>query len=201
MNERIIGILSLPIMILNIVSGIVGGIWLAVLGEWVLIAIGILYFLFSKWIINILMAPAVLIAEIAGHYYSKRKGFFANLFAFISQLYTNIIIATNCVFAFFICSRFYSGNIGVGYIPYLLWSWDMALGEWRVLSSRHPGGLTEFGVISATFFYFLFLTSIFISRVLPIIIVIIFGVVQLIVLPIFGTYVVYQTEKIRWDAV
>lgn len=42
MLNKIIEILSVPIMILNIAGGIVGGIWLAILGEWTLIVIGVL---------------------------------------------------------------------------------------------------------------------------------------------------------------
>jgi len=60
MFNRIIEILSLPIMILNMVGGIIGGIWLAILGEWGLIGIGILLMFTSHWILAILMMPSLL---------------------------------------------------------------------------------------------------------------------------------------------
>ena len=49
-------------------------------------------------------------------------------------------------------------------------------------------------LFSASVFYFLFLTSIFISPLLELIIIIIFVVTQLIVLPIFNIYIVSQTK-------
>lgn len=197
MFNRIIEILSLPIILLNMFGGIVGGIWLAVLGKWELIGIGILLMLISRLMLPILMIPGLPIAGISIYFYEK-KSFLRHLFGFISQLYTNILIVATCVFAFFVCSSFYTGDIGVGYIPYLLWSWVMALGPWQFFASKEPDN--EFSAItlfSASVFYFLFLTSIFISSLLVLIIIIIFGVVQLIALPIFTMYVANQIEKER----
>ena len=195
MFNRIIEILGLPIILLNMVGGIAGGIWLAVLGEWWLIGIGILLLFTSHWILSILMIPSLPIAVIAMHFYEK-KNFLGHVFGFISQLYTNILIVATCVFAFFVCSSFYTGDIGVGYIPYLLWSWGMALGPWQFFASKEPDN--EFSAItlfSASVFYFLFLISIFISPLLVLTIIIIFGVVQLIALPIFNMYLANQMQK------
>jgi hypothetical protein len=197
MFNRIIEILSLPIMILNMVGGIIGGIWLAILGEWGLIGIGILLMFTSHWILAILMMPSLLFMGIAMHFYEK-KNFLAYLFVFISQLYTNLLIVATFIFAFFVCSKFYTGDIGMGYIPYLLWSWGMALVPWQFFASKElENGFTAITLFSASVFYFLFLISIFISSRLAIIIIIIFGVVQLIALPIFNMYVTYQMEKER----
>jgi len=189
MFNRIVEILSVPIIILNILGGIVGGIWLAILGKWGLIGIGVLLMFFSHWILSILIMLDMPIAGIAAYFYEKKNplGYF---FGFISQLYTNILIVGTCVLAFFICSSFYTGDISFGYIPYLLWSWGMALGPWQFFASKEPEN--EFSAItlfSASVFYFLFLISIFISPFLTLIIIIIFGVVQLIALPIFNMYI------------
>jgi len=194
MLNKIVEILGVPIMILNIAGGIVGGIWLAILGEWKLIVIGVLLVFTSHLILSILMMPSLPIAGIAAYFY-ERKNPLGHLFGFISQLYTNILIIGTCVFAFFICSSFYAGDIGFSYIPYLLWSWGMALGPWQFFASKEPDN--EFSAItlfSASVFYFLFLTSIFISPFLGLIIIVIFGVVQLIVLPIFNMYIVNQMK-------
>jgi hypothetical protein len=136
----------------------------------------------------------MLIAGIVVRFYERKNPLFY-LFGFISQLYINILIVGTCVFAFFICSRFYNGDIDFGYIPYLLWSWGMALGPWQFFASKEPDN--EFSVItlfSASIFYFLFLTSIFISPFLGLIIIVIFGVIQLIVLPIFNMYIAYKMD-------
>lgn len=195
MFNRIVNIFSVPIMFLNMGGGIVGGIWLAILGEWRLLGIGIFLLVTSPWILSLLMFPNLLIAGFSMHLYEKKHPF-RHLIGYIAQLYTNILIVVTCGFAFFICSRFYSGNSSFGYIPYLLWSWGMALGPWQFFASKEPNN--EFSAItlfSASVFYFLFLASLFISPVLAFIIIIIFGVVQLIVLPIFNMYLASQMQE------
>lgn len=195
MLKRIIEILNIPIILLNFGGGIVGGVWLAFLGEWKLIGIGILLLFTFNWILSILMIPGLPLAGIAVYFY-KKKNPLGHLFGFISQLYTNILIMGTCILAFLICSNFYKSGIGFGYIPYLLWSWGMALGPWQFFASKEPNN--EFSVITifiATVFYLLFLISIFISPLLGLIILIIFGFVQLILLPIFNMYIAYKMES------
>ena len=196
MFNRILEILSVPIMFLNFAGGIVGGVWLAFLGEWKLIGIGILLLFTSHWILSILMMPVIPIAGIAAHFFEKKNPL-GHIFGYLSQLYTNILIVGTCVLAFFICSNFYRGSIGFGVVPYLLWSWGMALGPWQFFASKEPDN--EFSAItlfSASVFYLLFLVSIFISPLLGLIIVAAFGVVQLIVLPIFNMYLARKMEEV-----
>ena len=193
--SRIIEILAIPIMILNLGGGIIGGIWLAFIGEWKLIGIGVLLLFTSHWFLSFLMMPGLLISWVALSFAEKNKLFFY-LFGFLSQIYTNILIIATCVFAFFVCSSYYREPIGINYIPYLLWSWGMALGPWQFFASKEPDN--EFSMItlfSASIFYFLFLTSIFISPVISLIIVGLFALVQLIVLPIFNTYLAHKMEN------
>lgn len=195
MFNRILEILCVPIMILNFGGGIIGGIWLAFLGQWRLIGIGVLLLITSHWILSIFMLPGIPIAGIAAYFYEKKNPL-GHLFGFLSQLYTNILIVGTCVLSFFICSSFYKGTVDFGYIPFLLWSWGMALGPWQFFSSKEPDN--EFSTItlfSASIFYLLFLISIFISPLLGLIIIGIFGIVQLIVLPISIMYLANKMEN------
>ncbi|MEM7820365.1 MAG: hypothetical protein QW761_02060 [Candidatus Aenigmatarchaeota archaeon] len=195
MLNKIVSIFSIPIMFLNMGSGIVGGIWLAILGEWRLLGIGIFLLFISHWILSLLMIPSLPISVLAVHLYEKKNPF-RHIVGYISQLYTNFLIVLTCVFAFVICSRFYSGPIGFGLVPYLLWSWGMALGPWQFFASKEPDN--EFSMItlfSASVFYLLFLTSLFISPAFAFIIVVAFGVVQLIALPIFNMYIASKMES------
>lgn len=195
MLHKIIEILSLPIILLNIASGIVGGIWLAIIGEWGLIGIGALLLITLHWILSILMIPNLLIAGITIQFHEK-KHFLRHLLSFISQFYINLLIVANCAFAFLLCSSFYSGDIGVGYIPYLLWSWGIALGPWQFFASKEPDNeFSAIPIFSASVFYFLFLVSVLISPFFALIIILVFGVVQLIAIPIFNMYLANQLEK------
>jgi hypothetical protein len=149
----------------------------------------------SQWILALLMMPGLLISGIALKFGEQNK-FLLYLFGFLSQFYTNILIVATCVFAFFICSSFYKGTVGVSYIPYLLWSWGMALGPWQYFASKEPenvfSSITSF---CASIFYFLFLISIFISPLLSLIVVGLFVLVQLIILPTFNMYVASKMEN------
>jgi len=184
-----IEILILGIKILNKAASIVGGIWLAVSGELALIGIGIIFMFTSHWILFILMIPGLLLAGVTMKFYENNNVILGHLFGFISQLYTNILIFATCFFAFIVCSNFYKGDVGVGYIPYLLWSWSMALTPWQFFASKEPEN--EFSAItlfSISVFYTLFLISMFISPLITLIIIIIFGVVQLIVFPVSNLF-------------
>jgi hypothetical protein len=200
MLAKILEILSVPIMLLNMVGGIVGGIWLAIIGEWRLIGIGLFLFFTFHWILSIIMIPSMLISRVA-LYFLEKKNKIAYLFGYLVQVYTNILIIGTCIFAFFICSRFYNGDIDFNYIPYLLWSWGMALGPWQFFASKEPHN--EFSAVtlfSASIFYFLFLISIFINLGLAWIILIIFLIIQLIVLPIFNMFMAIRLSKLEIDA-
>lgn len=192
MLDKIVSIFGIPIMFLNMVGGIVGGIWLAILGEWRLLGIGILLVFILPSILSLLMMPGLAISVFTVILYEKKNPL-RHIVGYIAQLYTNILIVLTCIFAFFICSSYYAGNIELGYIPYLLWSWGMALGPWQFFASKEPDNeFTAITLFSASVFYFIFLTSLFISPVLALVIIMCFGFVQLIVLPISFMYLLRQ---------
>ena len=187
-------ILNFLIRILNSGCGIVGGIWLAFLGKWELIIMGGIFIYFSPLILSILMMPNIPIALAALHFWGKEKCF-GYLAGIISQLYSSILIVVICIVSFYVCSSFYKGNLNFGYIPYLLWSWVIALGPWHFLSSKEQDN--EFSAITTFFasvFYLLFLTGIFIYPPFGILLGIIFSFVLLIILPIFLMYYARKME-------
>jgi len=198
MIDKILEILTIPILILNMIGGIIAGIWLAFLGEWRLILIGIVLLFTSHFYLSFLMLPGLLFAPICVHFFEKKNPL-GYLFGFLSQFYTNLLIVGTCGFAFFICTRFYGGESKFGLIPYLLWSWGMALGPWQFFQSKEPDN--EFSAItlfSATIFYFLFLISIFLGPIFILLILTVFMVVQLIVLPIFCMYIASKMQNSRF---
>ena len=195
MINKILNILTIPIFMLNMLSGIIGGIWLAFLGEWKLIFIGILLIFTSHFYLSILMLPGLLFAPICAHFFEKKNPL-GYLFGFLSQFYTNLLIVGTCAVAFFICVRFYGSESKFGLIPYLLWSWGMAMGPWQFFQSKEPDN--EFSAItlfSAMIFYFLFLISLFLGPIFVLVILVAFMAVQLIVLPIFMMYIASKMQN------
>lgn len=59
MLNRISNIFSVPIMMMNFASGIIAGIWLAILGQWGLIGIGLVFTFTSHWLLALLMLKVV----------------------------------------------------------------------------------------------------------------------------------------------
>lgn len=193
MFKRVIEILIVPIMLMNVGGGIFGGVWLAFLGEWRLILIGLLVLVASNWLLSFLLMLAMPIAGLTVYFY-ERKNPLRHVFGFLSQLYTNILIVGTCFFAFSICSSYYSGNIDVRYIPYLLWSWGMALSPWQFFASKEQDNEhTMLTLFCASACYLFFLVSIFFGPILTLITILLFGILQLIVIPVFNMYVANKT--------
>jgi len=195
MINKILGVLIIPILFLNLLGGIIAGIWLAFLGEWRLIFIGIILLFTSHFYLSILMLPSMIFIPIVAKL-GEKKNPLLYLFGFLSQFYTNLLIIGTCAFAFFICTRFYDGESKFGVIPYLLWSWGMALGPWQFFQSKEPDNeFSAITLLSATIFYFLFLISIFFGPIFVFLILVLFLLVQLFVLPIFSMYIANKMDK------
>jgi hypothetical protein len=77
-------------------GGIVSGIWLAILGEWGPIGIGILALFISGFVVSILLMPGALLA-LPGAFFAERGWtplFW--LFALVSNFYIAALIAVWC---------------------------------------------------------------------------------------------------------
>jgi hypothetical protein len=66
MIQAILGLASIPVMLLNFWGGIVGGIWLAILGKWDLIGLGIVSMLISSFGLGLALTPGFLFLAPAG---------------------------------------------------------------------------------------------------------------------------------------
>ncbi len=198
MLNKIIEIFSVHIMVLNGFGCIIAAFWLVILGEWTLIGFSILLSVLLTYMLTILIIPNIVLAGIAIYFYNKRNKVLGYLFAYISLLYVNILIICTCIYAFLFCADFYKGNTIIGAIPYLLWSWGLALGPWHFFVLKRPWN--DFAAITLfriSIFYLLFLLSTMFIPTISLISVAIFGLVELIIIPIFSTYVAYKSEKLR----
>ena len=66
MINAILGLISIPIMLLNFGGGIVGGIWLATLGKWGLLGLGVASMLLSSSGLGLVLTPGLLFAVPGG---------------------------------------------------------------------------------------------------------------------------------------
>jgi len=189
-------------MVLNAVGGIVAGIWLAINGEWTLIGIGIVFLFTAHYILAILLMPSLALATLAIKIGDRSK-LISVVVGFLSQLYTNILLAGSCFVAFSICSSFFYGETRLQFLPYALWSWGMALGPWQYMASQETeessSGITLF---SASILFLFYIISVFISPTMVWIAFFSIVVMQLIIIPVLNTFMAYkigQYEKL-YDA-
>lgn len=119
--------LSIPLMILNMLGGIVSGVWLGVLGEWRIIGAGILVFFVSTGLLGFALMPSLLLAAPAAYCAEKGKTGGLVLFGALSSFYILALITAWCCGILFM---FVKDATPGSLIPRLLWSYGLATGPW-----------------------------------------------------------------------
>ena len=124
----------MPLVFLNIFSGIIAFIWLAVFGEWSIIGYGVLGLIVGHFVISILLMPGLIFMLPLPFFFSKGLSFLGLIFGILSLVYTNIIFCFWCVGSFF----FFSTQITDSsiFIPLVLWSYNVATGPINYLASK-----------------------------------------------------------------
>ncbi len=142
--------LTVPIMILNLLGGIIAGIWLAILGEWGETFRGILFMVVSGFAISIALMPSLLFAAPAAMAIEKGKKLLGMFFGSLSVLYT---VALMTVWYIWIMWLFVSSATDSSLIPLLIWSYGVALAPWMWLAQKDQqgGGGNEYSMFTIFF--------------------------------------------------
>lgn len=147
----LIATLSVPILLLNLLGGIVSGIWLMIAGEWSLFISGLVYMMFGAMIIGILLMPSLLFAGPAAIFADKRKYVLFAVFGSLGILYTYGLIAI---------STYYVADIALGSVSAplwasLLWMYAVVLAPWQYMASKEQDntstGMTTFALALGVF--------------------------------------------------
>ena len=140
--------LGLFFMVLNTFGGLVSGIWLAILGEWWAIGIGLLSIFASSMVISIALLPSLAFTAGAVAFGSNSKAAFL-FFGALANLYVVLVMTVWCVGALVF---FLSPATPDTWIPLLIWSYGVATGPWSYMASqesRDGGG--QASVVGAFF--------------------------------------------------
>jgi len=124
-------------MILNMFGAIVAGIWLAILGQWSIIGIGVLIIFNSTWLLGFVIMPAMLLAAPAAMFAEKRHTIGSVCFVALSNIYILSVITLWCCGILFLFVRDATAS---SVIPRLLWSYGLATGPWAYMASRDAQG-------------------------------------------------------------
>jgi hypothetical protein len=136
-------------MLLNLLGGIISGIWLAILGEWSEIFRGILFMVVSGFVISIALMPSLLFAAPAALALQKGKKLLGIFFGSFSVVYTFGLMTIWCIWIMWL---FASSANDRALIPLLIWSYGVALAPWMWLAQKdQQGGGNEYSLFTIFF--------------------------------------------------
>ena len=187
---------SIPLMIINLLGGIVSFIWLAVLGEWSIIGYGIAGLVFSTFGIGLAMMPALLLIMPAAALYEKGSKFGFYIFSFLGTLYTITVLCIWCLGVLFFFAKLADSS---SFIPVLLWSYGIATGPIASMAQKEQNDYAFISTFFAQIAYILVLIIILFSRVSLLDVSIIFGVIMFIGLIIQFT-IASQIERAEQES-
>ena len=112
------------------------GVWLAILGHWKLILVGIGSLFFSTWLLGLALLPAMLIIAPGVYLAQKGKRSYILLFGIMSMLYTFVVVTIWSGAVLYFCIDMIKSRSAI--IPVLLWSYGIATGPLAYMASRGP---------------------------------------------------------------
>lgn len=125
-------LLTFPLAILNWTSGIVGGVWLAFLGEWRLLVLGIIVIFSGTFLLSFVLMIGIGVAAV-GVMASKVAKVLGYPFLAAAGLINFAIVTAATVIVFSIAVNARSHEI---VWPYLLWSYAVATTPWTSMAQR-----------------------------------------------------------------
>jgi len=132
----IITALGIPLMLLNLLGGIGSGIWLAVLGEWSTLGLGITFFFVSTFLLGLVLMPGLALAIPAAKCAERGSLIGILLFGTLSSGYILAVVTLWCCG---VLSLFVGDATRSDIIPRLIWSYGVATGPWSYMASRESG--------------------------------------------------------------
>jgi hypothetical protein len=139
MIKAILGLISIPVKLLNFGGGIVGGIWLAMLGKWGLLGLGVASMFISSFGLALALMPGLLFMVPGGLAIDRGRYVVGGLCLVLSNLWAYIVMTVWSVGCFKVVFGHYdSGSIW----PYLLWAYGVATGPWTYRAATGGSGDT-----------------------------------------------------------
>jgi len=146
-GSALISIIVTVLITVNFLSGIVGGIWLAIKGQWGSIGWGFALGFIMPWAWMLASLPSMGLAFLVGLFADKGSRIFTAIFGFLSSIYSNILVA---FWVFYVFGFFMGRASSDTYIPYLLWGYSSMMAPLSYMASKEPPDST--GTSLALFF-------------------------------------------------
>lgn len=167
--------------IINLLGGLVSGIWLAVLGQWWALSYGLIGLFVSHRIIGFLLVPSMFLAAPATRLQETGRTSRATILIGLSALYTATLITVwaSAVMVLFV-SRSSEGTL----FALLLWSYGVATGPWAWLAREdQQSGGNEFSSMSTFFLqlgYFVGGVVLLLTETTPVVFILVLAAAMLV---------------------
>lgn len=158
-----ISFIATIVMILNFFSGIVGGIWLGILGHWGSIGIGFGLGFAMPWIYSLASLPAMGLGVVLAFFAERGSKTFTGILGFLTSIYNNALLAVWVIWVF----GFFMGRAEAkSFIPYLLWGYSTMMAPLSYMASKEPPDSmgTTLGVFFAQLCYLIWVLFFFFGK-------------------------------------
>lgn len=133
----VLALLTIPIGIINLLGGIVSGIWLLFLGEWKALGLGIFSLFFAPLFLGFCLGPGLLFSLPAARVMEKGKIALGIMLGAPAAFYTVGVMVAWCYGVFQLFDNMANDS---SRIPMLLWSYGVATGPWGYMASKESDG-------------------------------------------------------------
>jgi uncharacterized tellurite resistance protein B-like protein len=129
----IVGILLIPILLLNIFGGLVTGIILAIGGDWAPLLLGLLFMFVGVFIISILMLPSLIVMGLAIFFANRKSRLGVGFCVLASQA---LIYAIMFGVSYVVFGTILESSSEANEIVLLIWSFVVATTPWNYMASK-----------------------------------------------------------------
>jgi hypothetical protein len=128
-----LGLLLVPLVILNVGSGVIGGIWITILGRWGLVGMGLAATFISTLTMGFVLLPGMASFVTGTYALDRGKYVLGRVRLILGSLWTFFTMAIWSVGSFhFVLSE----RTGSSILPYLLWAFAIATGPWTFIAAK-----------------------------------------------------------------
>jgi hypothetical protein len=144
--EALLAVISVPLLLLNLLSGIVAGIWLILLGDWRIVVGGFIYAFAGVFLISLAIAPGLIFAAPAAMAAQKGRSVLALVLGLPSLLWTYLPLFGSCFLFMKYAAQTHDGSI----LPYLLWAYSTALAPWSYMAQKEQQAGNEYSLYAVS---------------------------------------------------
>ena len=126
---------GVPLMLLNMLAGVIGGLGLLIQGQWSLLFGGIAYSVAGPFLLSIAMFPGMIFAPLAVMANDRGSPALTVFAAIPSLIWTYIVVSVSCVVVF---SAVVSNSDGDFF--HLLWAYSTATAPWSFMAQKDKQG-------------------------------------------------------------